>query len=166
LLSSYVQQPHRWIRASRLAAAWILTCYRFGVDLNQVLRIGREYVPQEKSRRDQVSIDRSAVIARFVEFIEANGHRRLSLREVCAATRTTERMLRACCRERLGMTPNKYLRLHRLELVRLALRTAESSTTTVTHIAAQFGFSELGRFAIEYRELFGELPSASLRRAV
>jgi len=113
-----------------------------------------------------VSIDRSAVIARFVEFVEANGYRRLSLRELCAATLTTERMLRACCRERLGMTPNKYIRLHRLELVRQALRTAESSTTTVTHIAAQFGFSELGRFAIEYRELFGELPSASLRRAV
>ena len=112
-----------------------------------------------------MSIDHSAVIARFVEFVTVNGHRRLSIRELCAATGATERTLRACCRARLGMMPNKYLRRHRLELARQALKTADPSKTTVTRIAAEYGFSELGRFALEYRILFGELPSASLRGA-
>jgi AraC-like DNA-binding protein len=36
---------------------------------------------------------------------------------------------------------------------------------TIKEIAIEHGFVELGRFAGEYRRLFGELPSQTLRRA-
>jgi transcriptional regulator GlxA family with amidase domain len=36
---------------------------------------------------------------------------------------------------------------------------------TVKQIAAQFGFTEFGRFSVRYKTLFGESPSVTLARA-
>jgi len=41
---------------------------------------------------------------------------------------------------------------------------ADPATATVTRLATDHGFWELGRFSVAYRALFGESPSESLRR--
>jgi AraC-like DNA-binding protein len=71
--------------------------------------------------------------------------------------------LRACCLDILGMSPNRYLRLRRLNRVRTALQRAKPAPGLITELARRFGFSELGRFATSYRQTFGEAPSATLR---
>lgn len=106
----------------------------------------------------------TAIIARFEEVLAANYDRPLHLAEICTSIGVTERTLRASCVEHLGMGPVRYLCLRRLHLVRHALIRASSATATVTQIATGAGFFELGRFAGEYRALFGETPSATLRR--
>ena len=106
----------------------------------------------------------SAIIARFEEFLAGNNLRPVYLAEICAVTGASERMLRVCCQEHLGMGPIRYLWLRRMHLARRALISAEYGKATVTQIATDHGFWELGRFSIEYRALFGEPPSASLRR--
>jgi len=62
------------------------------------------------------------------------------------------------------MSPKQYLIARRLHLVRRELSKAESKSVTVTTVAFQFGFWQLGHFAKAYRELFDELPSVTLSR--
>jgi AraC-like DNA-binding protein len=62
------------------------------------------------------------------------------------------------------MSPMRYLWLRRMHFARRTLRMADPAAMTVTAIATNYGFWELGRFSVAYRSLFGESPSASLRR--
>ena len=63
------------------------------------------------------------------------------------------------------MSPQRYLRLRRMQRVRRALSFADPTSATVTAIATAHGFWELGRFAGVYRSLYGELPSQTLAAA-
>ena len=65
-------------------------------------------------------------------------------------------------RDVLGTTPIKYLRSLRLNSVRRALRQAAPGET-IQDIASHWGFWHLSQFAQDYKHLFGELPSATLR---
>jgi AraC-like DNA-binding protein len=104
------------------------------------------------------------VIARFEEIVAAHPERQLQIPKLCREIGVSERTLRTCCTEFLGMSPNRYGRMLRLNLVRAALRWGNSQTATVGGIARSCGFSELGRFAANYRSVFGEAPSTTLRR--
>jgi AraC-like DNA-binding protein len=105
-----------------------------------------------------------AIVALFEEMLAANHDQPLYLADICAAIGVSERTFRFICQEHLGMGPIRYLWLRRMHLARHALVLADPTLSTVTEIATEFGFWELGRFSVEYRALFGEAPSASLRR--
>jgi AraC-like DNA-binding protein len=105
----------------------------------------------------------AVVMRRLEELLEANPDRTLYLAELCVATGASDRTLRACCQEHLGMSPMRYLWLRRMHLARRALRVADPAAATVTEIATNYGFWELGRFSVAFRSLFGESPSAALR---
>jgi len=102
------------------------------------------------------------IMARFEDVLASHDARPLSMAELCAAAGVGERTLRVCCAEFLGMSPGSYARLRRLNLVRAALRQADPATTSIATVARQYGFSELGRFAVVYRTVFGEMPSTTL----
>jgi AraC-like DNA-binding protein len=117
-----------------------------------------------------VSEDRSAwrhhsqIMRRFRRAVEENPDQPLYIPELCTAIGVSDRTLRFCCQEQLGMSPKRYLILHRMHLARRALRDSAPGVTTVTEIATQYGFWQFGRFAGEYRSLLGEAPSATLHR--
>jgi AraC-like DNA-binding protein len=104
----------------------------------------------------------TAIMQRFYAAIEASDDRAVYLPELCSRIGGSGRTLRLCCQEHLGMGPKHFLMLRRLHLARRALREA-AADATVTEIATEFGFWELGRFAVEYKALFGESPSDTVR---
>lgn len=104
------------------------------------------------------------VMRRFHRVVEENLEEPLYIPEICTAIGVSGRTLRICCQEHLGMAPKRYLLLRRMHLTRRALRQAAPDRASVTEVATRYGFWQLGRFAVEYRSLFGESPSATLRR--
>jgi AraC-like DNA-binding protein len=110
-------------------------------------------------------IGRARVMSRFEDYLADRPCEPLYLSEICAAIGVAERTLRDCCQDHLGMGPIHYLWLRRMHLARHALRDTDPAHTSVTEIATAHGFWELGRFAVEYRNLFDESPSTTLRRS-
>jgi AraC-like DNA-binding protein len=107
---------------------------------------------------------RVRVMRRLEEVLTSTPDRPLYMPQLCTTVGASYTMLHDCCQEYLGMSPKRYLWLRRMHLVRRVLRSADSEKTTVTEVATDYGFWELGRFAVAYRSLFGESPSAALRR--
>jgi AraC-like DNA-binding protein len=108
----------------------------------------------------------SRLMRQFREVIQQSGDIPLYMPELCRMLGVSDRTLRAVCHKYLGIGPKKYLYLRRMHLARRALLAANPATTAVTDVATQFGFWELGRFAVDYRTLFGESPSGTLRHEV
>jgi AraC-like DNA-binding protein len=105
------------------------------------------------------------IIARFEEFLEIRREQPVYLIDICKAVGVSERTLRAACQEQFGLSPTRYLWLRRMYLARRRLAATQARPASVTEVAMANGFWELGRFATEYRSLFGETPSMTLRRA-
>jgi AraC-like DNA-binding protein len=104
------------------------------------------------------------VMRRFRRVVEENPEEPLYIPDICKTIGISPRALLVSCQEHFGMGPKRYLLLRRMHLVRRALRQATPGTTSVTEMAMRYGFWQLGRFAVKYHSLFGEVPSATLRR--
>jgi AraC-like DNA-binding protein len=101
---------------------------------------------------------------RIRQVVKENLEQPLYIPDICNAIKVSDRTLRMCCQEHLGMSPKRYLLLRRMVFARRALRTAVPEAAPVTDVATRYDFWQLGRFAVEYRALFGETPSATLHR--
>ncbi len=105
-------------------------------------------------------------VKRVEDYIRANSHKDLTLEDLVAVSGVSARTLFVGFQRFRNTSPMKYLRQVRFERAHKdLLATAPDSGVTVTDIALKWGFSQLGRFAVEYRKFFGESPSDSLRRS-
>jgi AraC family ethanolamine operon transcriptional activator len=105
----------------------------------------------------------SYMVRRSRELVEGNVCSPLSILELCAQLRVSRRTLQASFRSVAGIGPLEYLRNLRLNAVRRRLGTTTAHELHVGDAAAEIGFFHLSHFARHYRELFGELPSDTLR---
>ncbi len=118
------------------------------------------------TRAARPRITRPQIVSRLEAFLEAHFDEPIHIAQLCDVTGVSERSLRNACHAVCGTSPKRYLTRRRMEAVRHALRTARPGEATVTRIATDHGFFELGRFAATYSSLFGELPSDTLRGGV
>jgi transcriptional regulator GlxA family with amidase domain len=106
------------------------------------------------------------IVGRIEELLQNDRGEQLHVDDLCRAAAVSERTLRSAFRKVHGVSPYRYLRGFRMTQARQALMSAGPRHGTVTEVAMQFGFLELGRFSVDYRSAFGECPSETLRRAL
>ncbi|HWW71503.1 MAG TPA: helix-turn-helix domain-containing protein [Duganella sp.] len=105
------------------------------------------------------------VVARAREYIEANPERPITVLELCARTRTARRTLQDCFTQVTGMSPAAYLKAIRLNGFHRSLKHA-AGAGTIADIAATWGFWHMSQLSLDYKRLFGELPSETFRAAL
>jgi AraC-like DNA-binding protein len=85
------------------------------------------------------------------------------LADLCEAAGVSQRWLHKCFMEVLGVSPYHYIRLARLSRARELLLEQERTPALVKRVALSVGYRLSGRFAAEYRSIYGENPSDTLQ---
>ena len=88
----------------------------------------------------------------------------LSVVEMGRALGTSRRTLELSFQKYVGIPPKRYLNMLRLSRCREELLAGNPADTSVSEIAGRRGFWHMGQFGRDYRRLFAELPSETLRR--
>jgi AraC family ethanolamine operon transcriptional activator len=105
-----------------------------------------------------------SIIRRAEDWIEMVEPERLNVLDLSGALGIPLRTLQRTFQAQVGLGPVSYLRRRRLVLARRALLGASPEVASVTQIAMDHGFWDLGRFSVAYHRVFGEKPSTTLRR--
>lgn len=108
-------------------------------------------------------LSRERVIGRVLELIRAHEGQPLFTSDLCRAAGVSERTLRNTFNEFFGVGPIRLLKMRQLREVRAALLAADPAQETVASIAGRYGVWDFSLFARNYKRLFGESPSQTLR---
>ena len=108
---------------------------------------------------------RLSMVCRAEDFVRHHGGEKVTVSRLSSVVGVSERSLRNAFHDVYTTGPKRYLRIWQLHRVRQALRSAANAGRTVTEVATFHGFFELGRFAGDYKALFGEGPAQTLNQA-
>ncbi|GAB3104291.1 hypothetical protein GCM10027217_27550 [Pseudomaricurvus hydrocarbonicus] len=131
----------------------------FGLLTDTYLHALTETLPQTERMRDPNRIVRLAE-----EHFMAAGRQPVSLADLCSAADVGKTTLYLAFNRVCGLPPLAYLQKRRFMRAHSGLINSANERGRVKHTALNSGFTEIGRFSVEYRQLFGESPSETLGR--
>lgn len=103
-------------------------------------------------------------LIRARRYIHGNARELMRLEDIEAAAGVSRFRLFNSFRRYFSLSPMAYLKKYRLSAVRQEIL-EQGALRTISEIALGWGFTHLGRFSADYRKLFDESPSDTLRRS-
>jgi AraC family ethanolamine operon transcriptional activator len=107
---------------------------------------------------------RQRIVAKARDFVLGHCDQVITVPQLCERLHVSRRTLQYCFEDVLDISPMQYLRVIRLNGARRHLRENLSDARTVRDVAADWGFWHFSQFSSDYRKLFGQSPSESLRQ--
>ena len=120
------------------------------------------YSSEDMHYRRSYEYDASYHLNRAEEYICSNLKKPITRDQLAEVSSRSIRTLSRAFERRYGVGPMSFIKQRRLDAAYLDLLNAEADATTVTQVAFNYGFMHVGKFAIEYKKVFGESPSTSL----
>ena len=108
----------------------------------------------------------AAVLVRRALDLAGAKHGPVRMAHLCSVLRVSPSTLKNAFKSVTGVTPHAFFLRRRLNEARTTLLRADGRERKVTEIATWLGFTELGRFSVRYREMFGESPSQTLQKQI
>lgn len=105
------------------------------------------------------------IVEKAKEYILSRKSHPPTVLEICQELRISRRTLHYAFQKVLNINSVTFLRYIRLHGARHELLTSPAGKLLISEIAAHWGFWHLGMFGTYYKDLFGETPSATVRRA-
>lgn len=99
-----------------------------------------------------------------IDYIQSASDELISINKLCHVTGINERTLQRAFLDQYNVTPKSYIQMQRLNNAYKALLHSDPLTTKVTDIAISQGYNHMSQFAADYRRLFAELPSETLKQ--
>lgn len=152
-----------------------LRCYRQHAQLSlarlrfELTRMPYSRFLEQQERAEQADADQLRLPPRYrraYQYILDHLHdRTLSVRRIAAEIDVTERALQMAFRSHLGLTPAEVMRKLRMACIRTELQQM-AGRDSVLAVAARWGMGNRSTLAHNYRQQFGETPSATSGLAV
>jgi AraC family ethanolamine operon transcriptional activator len=153
LISKYLTKPEQLINANiRNGLQAILID-----DMAKLITGPRQHVPYDGRQGN-------LIVRRAMQMIESLDEV-VPIPQLAKRLGISQRVLEMAFRKVVGKTPSKIMRWHRLQRVHDKLLRVDADAVNISSVALEWGFVELGRFSVEYRQLFHEKPSDTLRRS-
>ncbi|SFL56681.1 AraC family transcriptional regulator [Shimia aestuarii] len=118
----------------------------------------------EENAVSSPNLDALRVVRRAENLFEDRATYPPSIADLCKAANVGATKLRVCFNEVFGVAPIAYLQAKRLTQARSLFLAEEGPPPSVKYAALSLGFTHSGRFARQYRSVFGELPSETLEK--
>jgi len=123
-------------------------------------------VSSKPPRREKVGLNRQRRLIKASEdYVAHLTDQPLRIGQICRELDASERTLRNAFHQLVGVSPLAYLKTEQLNRVFRALKDADSTELQIKQVAYGNGFRHIGQFCGDYKKLFGELPSETLRRS-
>ncbi|NES69500.1 MAG: helix-turn-helix domain-containing protein [Okeania sp. SIO2D1] len=106
---------------------------------------------------------RAKLIAQAETEMLAHLDQPLTLKQLAQNLESSSSALSYGFQDLFGLSPMRYLKVRRLHAVRQHLKARDAESCTITTLASQFGFYHRSHFTQDYKTMFGELPSETLR---
>jgi AraC family ethanolamine operon transcriptional activator len=117
----------------------------------------------QKKERILKPFRRYSLVKKAEEISKSYRDKPLTLQKLCQELQTSRTALSYGFEEVFGISPMAYIKIQRLNGVRRALMNTDPNIKTVMDVAQEWGFWNAAHFAKDYKEMFGELPSKTLR---